>query len=117
MVLLSVKAFVRVPIYIKPRHVRLSGKEDVSVTRSVEIEAGLDKPLTLEQSQCNLAGKLTYNIEEIDKGRKFKVSFTSIRGVAGSYRGFLNLETNYDEKPIVNIWISGRFVKAKTRKP
>lgn len=112
--LLSVKAFVRVPIYVKPRYVPLYGREDVTVTRSVEIEAGLDKPLTLKPGRFNLAGKVTYTIVEIDKGRRFKISFTSIKGVAGSYRGVLNLETNYEEKPIVTIRISGRFEKAKT---
>ena len=86
------------------------------VTKSIEIIAGLDKPLTLEPGQFNLEGKLTYSIEEIDKGRKFNVYFTNIPGVAGSYRGFLDLMTNYDEKPVLNIRISGRFVKAKTDK-
>ena len=116
MVLLSVKAFVKVPIYVKPRYVRLYGREDVSVTRSIEIKAGLDKPLTLEPGQFNLEGKVTYKIEEVDRGRRYKAYFTSIRGVAGSYRGFLNLKTNYEEKPIVNIKISGRFLKVKTLK-
>lgn len=115
--LLSVKAFVQVPIYVKPYYVRLYGRGDVTVTRSVEIEAGLDKPLTLKPGQCDLAGKVTYTIEEVDKGRRFKVSFASIRGVAGSYRGFLNLETNYEEKPIVTIRINGQFLKAKTGQP
>ena len=113
---MEVKAFVKVPIYLSSRYVNLRGKEGQSVTRGIEIRAGLDKPLTLKPGQCNLAGKVTYSIEEVDKGRRFKVSFTSIRGVAGSYRGFLNLKTNYDEKPVLNIRISGRFVKAKTGK-
>lgn len=113
---LGLRAFVQVPIYVKPRYVRLNGRENVSVTRSVEIMAGLDKPLTLEPSQFNLEGKVTYKVEEIDKGRKFKVSFTNIPGVAGSYRGSLNLKTNYDEKPVLNIGIRGRFKKAKTSK-
>jgi len=30
--------------------------------------------------------------------------------------GFLNLKTNYSEKPVVNIRISARFVRAKTDK-
>ncbi|MFW6147802.1 MAG: hypothetical protein ACOC6B_05345 [Thermodesulfobacteriota bacterium] len=114
---MSVKAFVQVPIYVKPPYVHLYGREDATVTRGVEIEAGLDKPLTLKPGQFNLAGKVTYAIEEIDAGRRFKISFTSIKGVAGLYRGFLNLETNYEERPIVTIRISGRFVKAKTSQP
>ncbi|UCF82546.1 MAG: hypothetical protein JSV50_15300 [Desulfobacteraceae bacterium] len=113
---LGIRAFVHVPISMRPRYVRLYGREEVSITRSIEIKAGLDKPLILEPDQFNLEGKLTYKIEEIDKGRKFKVYFTNIPGVAGSYRGFLNLKTNYNEKPVLNIRISGRFVKTKTDK-
>ena len=113
-ILLSIKAFVQVPIHVKPSYVHLYGNEGASVTRSVEIEAGLDKPLTLKPGQFNLEEKVAYTIEEIDEGRRFKVSFTSIKGVAGLYRGFLNLETNYEEKPVVTIPISGRFVKEKT---
>jgi len=113
---LRVKAFVIVPIYVKPRYIRLYGREDENVTRAIEIRAGLDKDLRLEPGQFNLEGKLKYKIEEIDKGRKFKVYFTNIPGAAGSYEGFLNLKTNYDEKPVLNIRISGRFVKAKTDK-
>lgn len=113
---LGVRAFVHVPISVKPRYVRFHGREDVEVTKSVEITAGLDKPLTLEPGQSNLEGKLTYKIVEIDKGRKFRVYFTNIPGGVGAYMGFLNLKTNYNEKPVVNIRISGRFVKAKTDK-
>ena len=56
---LGVRAFVQVPISVRPRYVRLYGREDVSITRSIEIKAGLDKPLILELGQFNLEGKLT----------------------------------------------------------
>ena len=111
-----VKAFVRVPIYVKPRYVRLYGREDQSVTRVIEIRAGLDKDLRLEPSQFNLEGKVKYTIEEMEKGRRFRIHFKSIPDTAGAYMGFLNLKTNYDEKPIINIRIKGRFVKANTSK-
>jgi len=42
--------------------------------------------------------------------------FTNIPGVVGAYMGFLNLKTNYNEKPVVNIRISARFVRVKTDK-
>ena len=113
---LMVKAFVRVPIYVKPRYVRLYGREDQSVTRVIEIRAGLDKELRLEPSQFNLEGKVKYTIEEMEKGRRFRIHFKSIPDTAGAYMGFLNLKTNYDEKPIINIRIKGRFVKANTSK-
>ena len=113
LVKLKVKAFVKVPIFISPYHVTLYGKEGQSVTRVVEIRAGLDKLLTLTPEEFNLKGKLTYRIEEIEKGRKFKIHFTNIPGSPRTYYGFLNLKTNYSERPLISIRIRGRFVKMK----
>ena len=112
-VTLGVKAFVKVPIYVSPRYVRLYGKEGQSVTRVIEIRAGLEKPLTLEPGQFNLEGKVKYTIEEIEKGRRFKARFTTIPSPSQTYRGFLKLKTNYPEKPEITIRIRGRFVKMK----
>ena len=110
---LYVKAFVKVPIYLSPRYVNFNGREGQSLTEVVEIRAGRDEPLTLIPSQFNLEGELTYTVEEIAKGRRFKIRFTSIPGPPQTYHGFLNLETNYPEKPILNIRIRGRFIKMK----
>ena len=110
---LKVKAFVKVPIIISPYNVTFYGKESQSVERVVDITAGLKKPLILSPDGFNLEGKLTYVLEEIEKGRKFKVHFTSIPGPPQTYHGFLNLKTNYPEKPVLNIRIRGRFVKMK----
>ena len=108
---LEVKAFVKVPIYLSTRYVSLHGKAGQKVTKIIEIRAGLDKPLTLTLEGFNLEGKLIYRIEEIEKGRKFKIHFTSIPGPSQRFNGFLNLKTNYPEKPIINIMIRGRFLK------
>lgn len=112
-VTLRVKAFVKALIYLSPRYVNLRGTEGQSITGVIEIRAGLDKPLTLEPGQFDLEGKVKYTIEEIEKGRKFKVRFTNISGSPQPYRGFLKLKTNYPEKPEVTIWIKGWFVKMK----
>ena len=85
------------------------GKEGQKVTKIVEIKAGLDEPLALTLEEFNLEGKLTYRIEEIEKGRRFKIHFTSIPGPSQRFNGFLNLKTNYPEKSIINIRIMRSF--------
>ena len=110
---LTLMAFVKVPIYISPTYVYFKGKEGESVTRMVQIKAGLDKPLTLTPDQFNLEGKLTYTVEEVEKGRRFIIRFTSIPSPPQTYQGFLNLKTNYPEKPVINIRIRGRFAKVE----
>lgn len=115
-VVLGIKATVHAIIAVNPRYVRLYGRDDGSITKSIEIRAGLDKPLTLEPADFDLEGKVAYKIEEIDKGRAFRISFTSSPGISGKYRGFLDLKTNYEEKPNVRISIRGQFQKEETKK-
>jgi hypothetical protein len=94
---------------VEPSTARLYGKKDAAVTKSVEITAGLDKPLTLEPIRFDLEGRATYRIEEIERGRKFVVYFSNVPGAADSFSGSLSLRTNYDEKSTVTIKVRGRF--------
>lgn len=96
---------------VSPGRVDLYTLEGDSITREVEIRAQLDKPLALEPVNFHLLEKVTYKVEEIERGRRFKVRFTSIPGPAGTFRGSLRLKTNYAEKPFVEIKIRGRIGK------
>lgn len=108
---LSLKGFVKVPILLSPPRVRLYGKEGQSLTRIIEVRAELDKPLILTPGHFNLVEKLTYSIEEIEKGKKFQIRFTTTNSSPQSFRGFLKLNTNYPEKPEITIWIKVRIQK------
>ena len=77
---LSITAFIRPIIHITTPKIYLTGKEGQSISKVVEIKAGLDIPLTLTPGQFNLAEKLTYTIKEIEEGRIFQVRFTNIPG-------------------------------------
>ena len=108
---LGVKALVKVPIDISPRYVSFYGKEGLTLTRVVEVRAELDRPLKLTPTEFTLSEKLTYTLEEIEKGQRFRIRFTSIPGPHETYRGFLKLKTNYPEKPEITLWIRGRIQK------
>ena len=108
---LKMTANVKVPIYLSSRYVRLYGKEGQSVTRVVDIKAELDKPLKLSPIEFNLSDKLSYTIEEIEKGKKFRIRFKSIPGPPQTYTGFLKIKTNYPEKPEITVRIRGRIGK------
>ncbi len=114
-VILGIKAFIKVPISLSPRYVSLYGKEGQKITKVVEIRANLEKPLTLTPEGFNLEGKLTYRIDEMEKGRRFKIHFTNTPGPSQRFHGVLNLKTNYPEKPIIDIRIRGRFSKEKKK--
>ncbi|MDY6972007.1 MAG: hypothetical protein SV775_06735 [Thermodesulfobacteriota bacterium] len=113
---LTVKAFVKVPIYVSSPKLTLHVKEDQSIAKVVEVRAELDKPLELTPVQFSLADKLTYTIKEIERGRRFEICFTSMPGPPQSYRGFLKLKTNYPEKPDITLRIRGLIHKKNMSK-
>ena len=110
---LEVKAFVRVSIHVSSRYVYLQGAEDQSITRTIDVKAGLDRPLKLTPGQFSLEGKVKYTVDEIEKGRRFRIRFMSIPGPPHTYQGVLKLKTNYPEKPEITIRIRCRFVRKK----
>jgi hypothetical protein len=105
---------VRVPIHLSTYYVLLAGAGSQEVTKSVEIRAELDKPLRLMPTAFNLEEKLTYTLEEVEKGRLYILHFRSIPGGSGSYQGFLRLRTNYTEKPEITIRIRARLSPSPT---
>ena len=107
---LTIKAFVKVAIQLSPRYVYLTGKPGQTVTRAVEISARLDRPLRIETEHFTLDSKVNYHIEEIDKGKRYRINFTNVPGPSESFRGLLELTTNYPERPKIRIPIRGRFV-------
>jgi hypothetical protein len=112
-VILTMKAFVKAPIIVSSRYVSLYGSEGESITKVVQIRAALNRPLVLTPALFSLGEKLTYTLEEIEEGKRFRIRFKSVPGLAQTYRGFLKLKTNYPEKPELTIRIKGKFVKKK----
>lgn len=108
---LRIKGFVKVPIYLSARGVYLRANEGGSVSKSVEIKAGLDRPLTLKPIGFSVGDRVSYRIEEVEKGKRFKIHFTSLPGPPQNYKGFLKLKTNYPEKPKITIKIRGQIAK------
>ena len=80
------------------------------ITREVEIKAELPKPLSLTPTQFSLGGTVNYRIDEVEQGKRFKISFRNVPGQIGNFRGVLKLQTNYPEKPEVAVFISVQYV-------
>lgn len=107
---LTLDVFVKTPILVSPRSVFIQGKAAETLTRSVEITGDPGKPLKIEPVDFNLHHRLTYSIEEISPGKRYRINFATIPNVADQYRGRLLLRTNYPEKPELSIFVRGRFV-------
>ncbi len=107
--LLTITAFVKVPIYLSTRYVYLVGQAGQTTTRTIKIRGELVKPLKLEPAQFDLSSKVIYRMEEVEVGKTFLLHFTNIPGSAETYYGELKLKTNYPEKPEISIRIRGKF--------
>ncbi len=108
-VLLALKAIVKVPINVSSKYVQLYGKGDKEVSRTIKIVAELNKPLNLTVIDFTLKNKLKYTIETVQKGKEYRLRFTSIPNIKENFRGTLKLKTNYSEKPEISFVIHGRF--------
>ncbi len=106
---LNLRAFVTAPIMVSPPYVSFYGFEGQRASAWVMVEAGLEKALSLELGDFTLHGKVAYTLQEVERGRKFRIIFNALPCPAGTYRGYLNIRTNYPEKPLLNIRIIGRF--------
>ncbi|MDD5205229.1 MAG: hypothetical protein PHS17_07395 [Desulfobacterales bacterium] len=105
---LTVKAFVKPLLTVTPSIVKFDSSPEEIATREVEIKTEISKPLVLVPGRFTLGEQLTYRVEEIEKGKRFKVIFQTIPGRSGRFNGFLKLRTGYPEKPEIKIWIMGR---------
>ena len=105
-----IEALVKTPIILSDRMVFLQGTTQEAVTRTVDIKGELNKPLKLEPVDYTLDKKVKFNIEEVAKGKHYRVTFTSIPNVVNYYQGLLRLRTSYAEKPELVIHVRGKFI-------
>jgi len=114
---LEVRAVINVPVHVSPRSVYLDAVEGRTVTRGIEIRAGLDRPLTLNPERFDLEGKVSYDIQEVEKGKLFRILFTNLPSAPGRYQGALHIRTNYPERPDVIVYITVGTLGVKEKNP
>lgn len=106
---LDLRANLKPVITITGAPVFLGAKKKASMTGEVEIGTELDKPLILTPERFTLSGRVTYSLSEIEKGKRYRVSFQNVSRKRENYRGILKLKTSFEEKPEITLWVIGRF--------
>jgi len=115
---ISIKVRVKTPIYFSPRSVYFNGQIGQKLKRVIEISANEKKPLRLTPDQFDLEKIMSFEIKEIEVGKKYQLVFYANPTSAGVFRGTLKLMTNYPEKPEITIPIRGTVRKEfQTVKP
>ena len=108
--ILVIDALVKTPIMVSDKMVFLQGTTQETIIKSIDIKGELSKPLKLEPVDYTLDKKVKFNIEEVTKGKHYRVTFTSIPNVGNYYQGILKLRTSYPEKPELVIHVRGKFL-------
>lgn len=104
------EVYIKPLIKIEPLSTVTIRSENGEIGKSdIFIYAGIDKPLELKPASFNLEGKVSYVLETIEEGRKYKVSFQNAPEIERNYNGYLKFNTNYKEKPKITIRIHSRF--------
>ena len=112
---ITIKAEVIQIIQVMPTSLNFVGIAGQEIKKTIMISTDEKKPLELEEISFNLPQKLTYRIEEVKKGKQFRISFTNIPGVAEVYQGELKFKTNFPEKQELTIPIRGRLRRAPAK--
>jgi hypothetical protein len=88
-------------------YIRKSG--DAFIDAVATISTDREPSLELEVASFNIPEKVKYTIDEIIKGKTFKVTFSQIQKSDEAYSGLLILKTNYEDKPTLKILVRSRF--------
>lgn len=111
---LYIKATVKPPISVIPKHLIIKGKTGDKINRKIEIVARKEKPLEIKVERFELGDGFTWQLEEVEKQKKYSINITGKLDKVGIQRGIIKLGTNYPEKPVLNIWYN---VRTFTREP
>jgi hypothetical protein len=106
---LQIKANVVNYVKIAPPHVYIRKSGGTIREASATISTDRKTPLELEAASFNIPEKVKYTIEEIQKGKQFKVIFSHIAESEKAYSRVLILKTNYKDKPRLRIFVKSRF--------
>jgi len=107
--ILTLKASVNPAISVSKDRVLLKGKPGEIATDAVEIRAEREKALHIDPIYYDLDKKVDYTIETVEKRRVYRIHFKNKPAPAGNFYGFMRLKTNYPERPLILLRISGRF--------
>jgi len=108
---LTVLANVKVPIDVSSQYVNLFAREGDIAAASIMIRPVFKRPLKLTPVYFDLQDRIVYRIEELKKGRLFRVSFQSKPLPPQFFYGEMKIKTNYPEHPEIVIRIRCKIVK------
>ena len=90
-----------------PRTVRLSGAVGTELKGQVVIESNMEGPLELTPGNISHSDKLTYVLQEVEKGKKFLIHLMAKPSEKPErYQSFMKIRTNSGDQPWLRLHIT-----------
>lgn len=103
---------------ISPSRIRLSGKAEEMLERTISIKPREEYPFEILSVKTRKSSNITTELKEIktDAGIEYELKVTNIRKDKGSYRDSIILKTNSKVKPEITINVSGYIMPSEEKK-
>lgn len=95
-------------ILLRPsRYVQFHGASGRLPPAALELAAN-PAPFRILKTEDNLQGKVSYNLETIEDGKRYRLSIAN-EAREGNYAGFIRVLTDHPEKPELMVRVNGRI--------
>jgi hypothetical protein len=100
---LSLFASVSLAVEIQPKTVLMEGSATDELVRTVMIRAREPQPLVLRTIQDTHPDKIAYELKTVEEGRVYELVIRNLSNQRDRYAGQITLETNYPNKPQLQV--------------
>lgn len=109
---ITLTAFVKTSISFDRWGIMMDGIVGQDIKQTVNFTANEEQPLLIEVETSSLMNKVSYELKNIEKDKKFQLIVSNISQKADKYNGFITLKTNYANKPKITIRVLG-YIREK----
>jgi len=104
---IGMKGRVWAPIHLNPKYISLTGISGEKIEKVLRMRGEMQEPLIVKVASVSIPDKVEVELTEIEKGRSWDLRVENRVKTKASYKGQVELTTNYPEKPEIVVPIYG----------
>ncbi len=106
---IGMKGKIWAPVNLEPKYARLTGTLGEEIETVVQLRGEKEEPLALKVASVSIPDKVAVELNEVEKGRSYKLKIKNKVNEETRYSGQVKLTTDYPEKPEIIVRISGNI--------
>ena len=109
---LEVAGTVKGYITVSPPYVLLMGQQRERLSAKVDIRPAGDKTFTIKRAEADIVRNIQLEVKALGDPpghQGYRLTVTNTKTEPGSYNGFIEVETDLKEKPLLRIPVRGRI--------